>query len=362
MTVQTAAVEKTQKTQKTISHAASRKNRALLIAGVVLTAFATLNTPSAQAETTLLNVSYDVTRELYKDINTAFIADWKKKTGETIAVRQSHGGSSPQALAVTQGLQADVVTMNQTSDIDLLVQRGHLVDPNWRKAFPDNASPYTTTMVFVVRKGNPKNIKDWDDLTKPGISVILPNPKTSGNGRYSYLAAWGWKVQHGGTDAQAQAFVTQMLKNIPTLDSGGRGATTTFTQRGIGDVLVTFENEVALIQQEFGKDKVEAVYPSSSLLAEPPVAIVDKYADAHKTRKEAKAYLDFLYSPEGQEIIAEHHLRPRDPAVLQRHAAEFRSIKTFTVDQVFGTWDKAQQTHFADGGTFDKAILDAKKE
>lgn len=316
----------------------------------------------ARADTTLLNVSYDVTRELYKDINAAFVADWKKSSGETIAVRQSHGGSSPQALAVLQGLQADVVTMNQTSDIDLLVQRGGLVDPHWRQAFPYGASPYTTTMVFLVRKGNPKHIKDWDDLARPGTAVILPNPKTSGNGRYSYLAAWGWRLRHGGGDAQAKAFVTQILHNIPVLDTGGRGATTSFAQRGLGDVLVTFENEVALIQQEFGPGRFETVYPSSSLLAEPPVAIVDRYVDAHKTRAQAKAYLNFLYSPAGQDIIATHHLRPRDPQVMQRYAGAFPAITTFTVDQVFGSWDKAQQAHFADGGSFDQAMMAARKQ
>lgn len=322
---------------------------------------ALLTAPMAHADTQLLNVSYDVTRELYQGINPAFIDYWKKTSGETIAVRQSHGASSAQALSVLQGLPADVVTMNQSSDIDLLVQRGGLVNKDWRKAFPNGSSPYTTTMIFLVRKGNPKHIRDWDDLAKPGIAVILPNPKTSGNGRYSYLAAWGWKVQHGGNDAQAQSFVTQILKNIPVLDNGGRGATTSFAQRGMGDVLVTFESEVALIQKEFGADKFDAVYPTSSLLAEPPVAIVDKYADLHKTRREAKAYLDFLYSSEGQEIIAEHHLRPRDAQVFARHSAEFKPIKTFTVDQVFGSWDQALKTHFADGGTFDQAILAAKK-
>ncbi|MGI4857720.1 MAG: sulfate ABC transporter substrate-binding protein [Janthinobacterium lividum] len=319
-------------------------------------------TGTAHADTTLLNVSYDVTRELYKDIDAAFVDSWKKSSGEAIAVRQSHGGSSPQALAVLQGLQADVVTMNQTSDIDLLVQRGGLVDRNWRQAFPYGASPYTTTMVFLVRKGNPKHIRDWDDLAKPGTAVILPNPKTSGNGRYSYLAAWGWRLQRGGNDAQAMTLVTQIMKNIPVLDTGGRGATTSFAQRGLGDVLVTFENEVALIQQEFGPGRFETVYPSSSLLAEPPVAIVDKYADAHKTHAQAKAYLDFLYSPAGQEIIAEHHLRPRDPRVMQRHQTTFPAITTFTVDQVFGGWDTAQKTHFADGGTFDRAMMAAHKQ
>lgn len=316
---------------------------------------------AAQADKTLLNVSYDVTRELYKDINSAFVADWKKNTGETIVVRQSHGGSSPQALAVSQGLQADVVTMNQSTDIDLLVQRGALVKADWRKAFPDGASPYTTTMIFLVRHGNPKNIRDWDDLAKPGVAVILPNPKTAGNGRYSYLAAWGWKRQHGGSDADAQAFVTQILRNVPVLDTGGRGATTTFAQRGIGDVLVTFENEVSLIRQEMGADKFDAVYPSSSLLAEPPVAIVEKYVDLHGTRREAKAYLDFLYSPAGQEIIARHHLRPRNALIQRQHASDFQPIKTFTVEEMFGGWAQAQKTHFADGGTFDQAILEAKR-
>ncbi|MCY0385802.1 sulfate ABC transporter substrate-binding protein [Robbsia sp. Bb-Pol-6] len=334
--------------------------RLACIGGLVLATVCA--TGAARADTALLNVSYDVTRELYRDIDVAFVASWKKSSGESITVRQSHGGSSPQALSVLQGLQADVVTMNQTSDIDLLVQRGGLVDRNWRQAFPYGASPYTTTMVFLVRKGNPKKIRDWDDLAKPGTAVILPNPKTSGNGRYSYLAAWGWRLQHGGNDAQAKILVTQILKNIPVLDTGGRGATTSFAQRGLGDVLVTFENEVALIQQEFGPGKFETIYPSSSLLAEPPVAIVDKYVDAHKTRTQAKAYLDFLYSPAGQEIIAGHHLRPRDPQVMQRHQGDFPPIKTFTVDQVFGSWDKAQQTHFADGGTFDQAMMAARKQ
>ncbi|WP_347556676.1 sulfate ABC transporter substrate-binding protein [Robbsia sp. KACC 23696] len=316
---------------------------------------------AAYADTTLLNVSYDVTRELYQQIDPAFIAYWKNTTGETVSVKQSHGGSSPQAMSVLQGLQADVVTMNQSSDIDVLVQKGGLVDKDWRKAFPNNASPYTTTMVFLVRKGNPKHIKDWDDLGKPGVQVILPNPKTSGNGRYSYLAAWGWKVQHGATDAQAQQFVQSILHNIPVLDTGGRGATTSFAQRGLGDVLVTFENEVALIQQEFGADKFEAVYPSESLLAEPPVAVVDKNVDRHKTRREATAFLNFLWSRDGQEIIAKQHLRPRDPKVLAEYASTFHPIKTFTIDQVFGSWDKAQAVHFSDGGTYDKAIMAAKQ-
>lgn len=312
----------------------------------------------AQADTTLLNVSYDVTRELYKDIDAAFVADYKKKTGETVSVRQSHGASSAQALSVTQGLQADVVTMNQPNDIDLLAERGQLVPANWRSRLPDASAPYTTTMVFLVRKGNPKNIKDWSDLARPGVQAVIANPKTSGNGRYAYLAAWGYKRQQGATDAQAQDFEKAVFRNVPVLDTGGRGATTTFTQRGIGDVLVTFENEVGLMSAGPGAKDFEAVYPSVSLLAEPPVSIVDKVVDKRGTRKEAQAYLDFLFTPAGQEIIAQHHLRPRNADVLARHAAEFRPMKTFTVEQMFGSWQKAQQTHFADGGTFDQVVAE----
>jgi sulfate transport system substrate-binding protein len=312
----------------------------------------------AQADTTLLNVSYDVTRELYKDIDAAFVADYKKKTGETVSVRQSHGASSAQALSVTQGLQADVVTMNQPNDIDLLAERGQLVPANWRNRLPDASAPYTTTMVFLVHKGNPKNIKDWNDLARPGVQAVIANPKTSGNGRYAYLAAWGYKKQQGASDAQVQDFEKAIFKNVPVLDTGGRGATTTFTQRGIGDVLVTFENEVGLMSAGPGAKDFEAVYPSVSLLAEPPVSIVDKVVDKRGTRKEAQAYLDFLYTPAAQEIIAQHHLRPRNADVLAKHAGEFRPLKTFTVEQMFGSWQKAQQTHFADGGTFDQVVAD----
>ncbi|BAN25764.1 sulfate ABC transporter substrate-binding protein [Caballeronia insecticola] len=312
----------------------------------------------AHAETTLLNVSYDVTRELYKDIDSAFVADYAKKTGETVSVRQSHGASSAQALSVTQGLQADVVTMNQPNDIDLLAERGQLVPANWRTRLPDSSAPYTTTMVFLVHKGNPKNIKDWSDLARPGVQVVIANPKTSGNGRYAYLAAWGYKKQQGASDAQVQDFEKAIFKNVPVLDTGGRGATTTFTQRGIGDVLVTFENEVGLMSAGPGAKDFEAVYPSVSLLAEPPVSIVDKVVDKRGTRKQAQAYLDFLYTPAAQEIIAQHHLRPRNAAVLAKHANEFRPLKTFTVEQMFGNFQKAQQTHFADGGTFDQVVAD----
>ncbi|SAL67338.1 sulfate-binding protein [Caballeronia choica] len=314
----------------------------------------------AHADTSLLNVSYDVTRELYKDINTAFVADYQKKSGETVSIRQSHGASSAQALSVMQGLQADVVTMNQPNDIDLLAEHGQLVPANWRTRLPDNSAPYTTTMVFLVRHGNPKNIKDWSDLARPGVQVVIANPKTSGNGRYTYLAAWGYKKQQGATDAQAQDFEKAIFKNVPVLDTGGRGATTTFTQRGIGDVLVTFENEVALIDTGAGGKDFDAVYPSMSLLAEPPVTIVDKVVDKRGTRKLATAYLDYLYTPAAQEIIAQHHLRPRNAEVLAKHASEFKPLKTFTVEQVFGSWQKAQQAHFADGGTFDQVVVDKR--
>ncbi|BBP98890.1 sulfate-binding protein [Burkholderia sp. SFA1] len=312
----------------------------------------------AHAETSLLNVSYDVTRELYKDIDAAFVADYARKTGETVAVRQSHGASSAQALSVTQGLQADVVTMNQPNDIDLLAERGQLVPANWRSRLPDASAPYTTTMVFLVHKGNPKNIKDWNDLARPGVQVVIANPKTSGNGRYAYLAAWGYKKQQGASDAQAQDFEKAIFKNVPVLDTGGRGATTTFTQRGIGDVLVTFENEVGLMSAGASAKDFDAVYPSVSLLAEPPVSIVDKVVDKRGTRKEAQAYLDFLYTPAAQEIIAKHHLRPRNADVLAKHASEFKPLKTFTVEQMFGSWQQAQKTHFADGGTFDQVVAD----
>ena len=260
------------------------------------------------AQTTLLNVSYDVSRELYKDINPAFIADWKAKTGETITVNQSHGGSSKQALSVIAGLEADVVTMNQPPDIDILVERGGLVAADWRKRFPHDATPYTTTTVFLVRKGNPKGIKDWDDLAKPGFQVIVPNPKTSGNGRYTYLAAWGYALDKTKSEAAARDFVTKLFANVPVLDGGGRGATTTFTQRDVGDVLVTFENEAIAIGAELGTDKFDIVYPSLSIEAAAPVAVVEKVVDKRGTRKLATAYLEFLFSPPGQEIIAKHAL------------------------------------------------------
>ncbi|KQV61739.1 MULTISPECIES: sulfate ABC transporter substrate-binding protein [unclassified Duganella] len=307
---------------------------------------------AAANEVTLLNVSYDVARELYKDINPAFAAAYKKGTGVDVTVKQSHGGSSKQARAVADGLEASVVTMNQANDIDMLADRG-LVAQDWARKFPNNAAPAYSTMVYLVRKGNPKAIKDWSDLAKPGVAVVIPNPKTAGNGRYTYLAAWGSVLKKGGNEAQARELVGKIFKNVPVLDAGGRAATTTFTQRQIGDVLVTFENEVNLVRAEFG-DNFEVVYPSSSILAESPVAVVDKVVDKKGIRKEATAYLNFLYSDAGQEIIAKHYLRPRSDAVFKKYAATFKPISLFTVDEVFGGWRAAQKKHFDDGGEFDK--------
>ena len=312
---------------------------------------------SALAQTTLLNVSYDVARELYKDINPAFVQDWKAKTGETITVNQSHGGSSKQAGAVIGGLEADVVTMNQATDIDILVERGNLVNANWRKAFPNNAAPYSSVTIFLVRKGNPKNIKDWSDLTRPGLQVIVPNPKLSGNGRYTYLAAYGYALQKNkNDDAKAKDFVRSLFANVPVLDGGGRGATTTFTQRGIGDVLVTFENEASMIEDEVGKGQFEVVYPTLTIEAPAPVAIVEKVVAKKGTQKQAKAYLDFLYSEKSQDIIAKHNLRPSDQKVFKKYSKEFPNVKTFSVENQFGGWAKANKDHFADGGTYDQII------
>jgi sulfate transport system substrate-binding protein len=312
---------------------------------------------TAFAQGTLLNVSYDVSRELYKDINPAFIADWKAKTGETVTVNQSHGGSSKQALAVASGLEADVVTMNQPPDIDILVEKGGLVAADWRTRFPHDATPYTTTTVFMVRKGNPKGIKDWDDLAKPGFQVIVPNPKTSGNGRYTYLAAWGYALDKSKSEAAAREFVTKLFANVPVLDGGGRGATTTFTQRDVGDVLVTFENEAIAIGAELGADKFDVVYPSLSIDAAPPVAVVDKVVDRRGSRKLATAYLEFLFSPQAQEIIARHAFRPRDENVLQKFAGRFPAIKTFSVERTLGSWAEVQAKHFADGAIYDQIVV-----
>jgi sulfate/thiosulfate transport system substrate-binding protein len=321
-----------------------------------LVALASLVGVPAMAQTTILNVSYDVSRELYKDINPAFVAAWKAQGGEEITVNQSHGGSSKQAGAVIGGLEADVITMNQAPDIDILVERGGLVAADWRTQFPHDATPYTTTTVFLVRKGNPKGIKDWNDLAKEGVQVIVPNPKTSGNGRYTYLAAWGYALEKSGSEEGAKTFVRKLFANVPVLDGGGRGATTTFTQRDVGDVLVTFENEAILIAQELGSSKFDIVYPSLSIEAAAPVAVVQKVAAKRGTEKAAKAYLDFLYSPAGQEIIAKHDFRPRDPAVLKKHAAKYPNVRTFTVEQKLGGWAAVQKAHFADGAFYDQIV------
>jgi sulfate transport system substrate-binding protein len=337
---------------RTMNYSAIRR---ALLAGILLAGIA--GAGIVQAQTTLLNVSYDVSRELYKDINPAFIAAWKKQTGADVAINQSHGGSSKQALSIAAGLEADVITMNQSPDIDILVERGGLVAADWRKQFPHDASPYTTTTVFLVRKGNPKKINDWSDLARAGVQVIVPNPKTSGNGRYTYLAAWGYALDKSGTEAGAKDFVGKLFANVPVLDGGGRGATTSFTQRDIGDVLVTFENEAALIGKELGADKFDIVYPSLSIEAAAPVAVVQKVVAKRGTEKEARAYLNFLFSPAGQEIIASHGFRPRDAAVLKKNAAKFPNIRTFTVEQKLGGWAEANKVHFADGGIYDQIIL-----
>jgi len=303
---------------------------------------------------TILNVSYDPTRELYEDFDAAFSKHWKAKTGADFSVNLSNGGSGKQARAVIDGLEADVVTLGLAYDIDAISDRGHLLPPNWQSRLPYNSSPYTSTIVFLVRKGNPKRIKDWPDIVKSGVSVITPNPKTSGGARWAYLAGWGYALQApGGDQAKARDYVTRLYKNVPVLDSGARGSTTTFVQRGIGDVLLAWENEAYLAISQFGKDKFEIVYPSTSILAEPPVALIDKVVDRRGTREVAQAYLDFLYSDQGQTIAAKHHFRPRLASVAN-HDAKFPKIKLFTVDAVFGGWQKAQRTHFADGGIFDQ--------
>lgn len=309
---------------------------------------------------TLLNVSYDVAREFYKDYNAAFIANYKKTTGKDVKVDQSHAGSSAQARAVADGLDADVVTMNTSTDIDFLANAG-VVAKDWAKRFPNNASPTTSTMLFLTRNGNPKGIKDWDDLIKPGVQVVVVNPKTGGNGRYAYLAAWGYVKKKGGTDAQAAEFVGKLFKNVPVLARGGRDATTAFLQRNIGDVLITFESEVVSINREFGSGKVDAVYPSISILAENPVAIVERTVAKKGTGELAKAYLDYLYSDEAQEIAARHALRPRSEAVLKRHADTFKPLQLFTVQELFGSLAEAQKVHFNDGGQFDKLYTPGAK-
>ena len=317
-------------------------------------------TVGAHAATTLLNLSYGPTRELYKEINTEFAKKWKAETGEDLTLRASHGGSGKQARSVIDGLDADVVTLALGYDIDAIAEKG-LTGKDWQKRLPHNASPYTSTIVFLVRKGNPKGIKDWNDLIKPGIAVITPNPKTSGGARWNYLAAWAYALkQPGGSDATARDFVQKLYKNVPVLDSGARGATTTFTERGIGDVLIAWEDEALLASRVEGKDKFDVVVPSISILAEPPVAVVDKVADKKGTRKAAEAYLKFLYTPQGQEIGAKNFYRPTDPTVAKKHESEFPKVKLVTIDDTFGGWQKAQKTHFADGGQFDQLYQPGK--
>ena len=317
-----------------------------------LAAFALAASSLASAQT-LLNVSYDVAREFYKDYNTAFIANYKKTTGKDVTIDQAHGGSSAQARAVNDGLDADVVTMNNTTDIDFLASTG-VVAKDWARRFPGNASPTSSTMLFLTRNGNPKNIKDWDDLVKPGVQVIVVNPKTGGNGRMAYLAAWGYVRKKGGSDAQAAEFVGKLYKNVPVLAKGGRDATTIFLQRNIGDVLVTFESEVVSVDKEFGAGKVDAVHPSVSIVAENPVAVVERTVAKKGTAALAKAYLDYLYSDEAQEIAAKHAIRPQSAAMLKKYASTFKPIQLFRVEDYFGSLAQAQKVHFDDGGQFDK--------
>ena len=310
--------------------------------------------PAQGAEVSLLNVSYDPTRELYQEFNAAFAKHWQEKTGDTVQVKQSHGGSGKQARTVIDGIAADVVTLALAPDIDAIAQRG-LIDKDWQKRLPHNSSPYTSTIVFLVRKGNPKNLKDWDDLVRDGVQVITPNPKTSGGARWNYLAAWAFELaRSNGDQAKAQEFVKRLYKNVPVLDTGARGSTTTFVERGLGDVLLAWENEAFLALNELGPDKFDIVVPSLSILAEPPVTLVDKVVDRKNTRTQAQAYLEWLYTPEAQEIIARNYYRPSDASVAAKYRDKFPEVKLVGIDDTFGGWRKAQKEHFADGGTFDQ--------
>lgn len=312
----------------------------------------------AQQQVTLLNVSYDPTRELYQDFNAAFAKHWKAKTGQTVTIKQSHGGAGKQARAVIDGLEADVVTLALAYDIDAIHEKAGLIPAGWQKRLPYNSSPYTSTIAFLVRKGNPKNIKDWNDLVRPGVEVITPNPKTSGGARWNYLAAWAYALaQPGGSDATAKDFITKLYKNVKVLDSGARGSTTTFVERGIGDVFISWENEAFLAIEQLGPGKFEIVVPSLSILAEPPVTVVDKVVDKRGTREVATEYLKFWNTPEAQEIAARNFYRPRDPKVLAKHSKQFVNVQLVTIDDVFGGWQKAQKTHFNDGGVFDQIYV-----
>ncbi len=326
------------------------KFSSLLLAGLALTGAAGAHAKSVE----LLNVSYDPTREFYVEFNAAFAAHWKAKTGDDVTVKQSHGGSGKQARSVIDGLPADVVTLALAADVDALHENGRLIPKDWQQRLADNSAPYTSTIVFLVRKGNPKGIKDWNDLVKPGVTVVTPNPKTSGGARWNYLAAWEFARRRYGGDDAARDFVAKLYKNVPVLDSGARGSTTTFVQRGIGDALVAWENEAYFALQEFGTDQFELVTPSISILAEPTVAVVDRVAKRKGTEAVAKAYLEFLYSDQGQEIAARHYYRPRNAAIAAKHPDSFAKLELFTIDAAFGGWAKAQKTHFADGGSFDQ--------
>jgi len=324
----------------------------LIVIGLVL---GPVQSVRAQGPVTILNVSYDPTRELYQDYNAAFAKYWKAKSGQDVTIKQSHGGSGAQARSVIDGLQADVVTLALAYDIDSISEKAKLLPANWQSRLPNNSTPYTSTIVFLVRKGNPKNIKDWDDVVKPGVAVITPNPKTSGGARWAYLAAWGYAYLKGGkSDAAAKDFVQKLYKNVPVLDSGARGSTTTFVERGIGDVLLAWENEALLSVKELGPDKVQIVVPSQSILAEPPVSVVDRVVDKRGTRAVAQAYLEYLYTPEGQEIAARNFYRPRLESVAKKYASTFPKVKLFTLADVVGDWHKTQTVHFADGGIFDQ--------
>ena len=321
----------------------------------VALAFALAAGSAAARDVTLLNVSYDPTRELYQEVNAAFAQAWKTKTGDNVSVKASHGGSGKQARAIIDGLEADVATLALAQDIDEIAARAQLLPADWQQRLPHRSTPYTSTAIFLVRKGNPKAIRDWGDLIRPGLSVITANPKTSGGARWNYLAAYGWALrQPGGTDASARDYIAKLYRNVPVLDSGARGSTVTFAKRDIGDVLLAWENEAHLALKEFGADKFDIVYPPTSILAEPPVALIDKVADKHGTRAVAQGYLEFLYTPEAQAIAARHHYRPIDPQVAARYAAQFPKLALFTIEEAFGGWAKAQKTHFADGGVFDQ--------
>jgi sulfate transport system substrate-binding protein len=334
--------------------AISKARRLWAVLAVVAVVGAIAPARAAAGEVRLLNVSYDPTRELYEEVNAAFARQWKARTGQDLVVKQSHGGSGKQARAVIDGLEADVLTLALAYDVDAVAKAG-LVARDWQKRLPQNAAPYTSTIVFLVRKGNPKGLRDWDDLVKPGVEVITPNPKTSGGARWNYLAAWAHALaKSGGDEGRAKEFVRALFRNVPVLDSGARGSTTTFAERGIGDVLLAWENEAFLAVEQLGKGRFEIVVPRTSILAEPPIAVVDRNVDGHGTRAVAQAYLEFLYGSEGQELAAKHFYRPRDPKVAARHAARFPKIDLVTVDGVFGGWEKAQATHFGDGGVFDQ--------